>query len=112
MAHLTRQSVEQCIMAAYNQYLTTTQGTIVCATTDNGNVSIQCVINGTRFNCGFAGFDMSRAEVTNLRQWCITHPGAGWNFGFRGTDPTHPDSINITLINRTVLMFNFHVFLY
>ena len=112
MAHLTRRSVEECIMAAYNQYLTSTAGDIVCNTTDNGNVTVQCVINGDRFNCGFAGNQMDHNQVDNLRAWCINHPGEGWSFGFRNTDPTHPNNVNITLINRTLLMFNFHVYLY
>lgn len=112
MAHLTLRSVEECIMAAYNKYVTSTTGNFICNTTDNGPIQIQCVINGTRFNCGFAGNQMSTADVNNLRTWCITHPGGGWSFGFRNTDPTHPDNVNVTLIDRTQYMFNFHVYLY
>lgn len=112
MAHLTLRSVEECIMAAYGQYVNNAAGDITCDTTDDGPINIQCVINGGRFNCGFAGNQMSYTQINNLRTWCITHPGSGWSFGFRGTDPDHPDSINITLIDRTHLMFNFHVYLY
>ncbi|MES2652403.1 MAG: hypothetical protein V4663_11725 [Bacteroidota bacterium] len=112
MAHLTLQSVEECIMAAFNQYLTSTAGNIVCNTTDDGPITIQCVINAGRFNCGFAGNQMSTAQVNNLRAWCINHPGGNWSFGFRNIDPEHPNNVNVTLINRTPLMFNFHVYLY
>ncbi len=112
MKKLTLQSVEECIMAAYHQYLTGNPGNIVCHTTDNGDVTIQCAISGTRFNCGFAGYRMDQDDTDGLRAWCITHPGNGWKFGFRGTNPEHPDSVNVTLINRTPLMFNFHVYLY
>ena len=112
MAHLTRKSVEECIMAAHAQYLTSTAGNIICNTTDNGNINVQCVINGDRFNCGFAGNQMNQNEIYNLRHWCTTHPGGGWSFGFRGQGPGHNDSVNITLINQTPLMFNFHVYLY
>jgi len=114
MANLTRQSVQECIMTAYGRYVTSTTGDVVCNTTDNGNVTIQCVINNDRFNSGFAGNQMAANEIDNLRVWCRTHPGmdqgVNWVFGFRGLDHNHPDSINITLINRTHLMFNFHVY--
>ncbi|MBW8186315.1 hypothetical protein [Shewanella nanhaiensis] len=115
MATLTRQSVQQCIMASYGQYCISAQGDIVCNTTDDGNVDIQCQIVNTRFNSGFAGDRMRVDEVDNLRVWCQTHPGlengVDWSFGFRGTDHAHPDSINVTLIDRTNLMFNFHIYL-
>lgn len=114
MANLTIQSVQECIMAAYGQYCTSTAGDIVCNTTDNGNITLQCVINNGRFNSGFAGDRMAAIEIDNLRVWCRTHPGMDqghdWSFGFRGLDNTHPNSINITLIDRTNLMFNFHVY--
>lgn len=114
MPTLSLQSVETCIMAAFTQYITSTQGTISVPTAQ-GNVNVTCVINGTMFNTGFPGYTMSSADADALRTWCITHPGGiggkNWSFGFRGTDPTHPDSINITLINLTPNMFNFHIYL-
>ena len=112
MAHITRRSVEECIMAAHVQYLTSTAGDITCHTTDDGDITVQCVINGDRFNCGFTGNQMNVNEVDSLRHWCTTHPGGGYFFGFRGVSHDHPNSINITLINQTPLMFNFHVYLY
>ncbi|WP_281990577.1 hypothetical protein [Aquimarina aggregata] len=112
MNHITRRSVEECIMHAYQKYLTSTQGNFICNTTDNGNITIQCVIHGDRFNCGFAGNKMDLNEINSLKNWCITHPGDRWSFGFRNTNPNHPDSVNVTLIKKTVLMFNFHVYLY
>ncbi|SFW62807.1 hypothetical protein SAMN02927921_02819 [Sinomicrobium oceani] len=111
MKTLTLSSVEQCITAAYHQYLTGKPGTITCTTIEDGTVNIQCVISGTRFNCGFAGYQMNGDDTDHLRTWCITHPGDGWSFGFRGISPSHPDSLNITLIDKTPLMFNFHVYL-
>lgn len=112
MAHLTLQSVEQCIMAAYNQYLTGKDGTITCMTTDNGKVTIQTVIRGSQFDCGFAGNQMNKNDLPGLKRWCTSNPGGGWAFGLRDVDPSHPDNINVTLINKTPLMFNFHVYLY
>ncbi|MBK1896059.1 hypothetical protein [Chryseobacterium paridis] len=112
MVHLTLRSVEQCIMAAYNQYLTGRDGIITCPTIDNGKVTIQTMIRASQFDCGFAGNQMSKADKDNLKQWCSRNPGGGWAFGFRDTDSSHPDNVNITLINKTNLMFNFHVYLY
>ena len=74
MAHITRKSVEECIMAAHAQYLTSTAGDIICRTTDDGDITVQCVINHTLFNCGFAGNQMNANETNNLRHWCTTHP--------------------------------------
>jgi|TARA_B110000977_G_C10594428_1_gene305659 hypothetical protein len=112
MPHITRRSVEECIMVAHTQYLTSTAGNIICATTDNGNITVQCAINNDRFNCGISGNQMNANETNNLRHWCTTHPGNGWVFGFRDVDHAHPHNVNITLINQTDLMFNFHVYLY
>jgi hypothetical protein len=111
MPALTLASVETCITAAFQSYATSTTGTITVATPDNGNVDVTCVIVGSQFNTGFPGYTLPAAQSDNLRQWCITHPGNGWSYGFRGTDPTHPDSVNVTLINYTPKMFNFHVYL-
>ncbi|WP_123966703.1 hypothetical protein [Chryseobacterium phosphatilyticum] len=111
MVHLTLQSVEQCIMAAYNKFLTGQGGNITCATTDNGNVVIQTVIRGDQFDCGFAGYDMNRNDKAGLKNWCSTHPGGGWAFGFRDTDPAHPDNVNV-ILRTPALFFNFHVYLY
>ncbi|MBS1772041.1 MAG: hypothetical protein JST82_04225 [Bacteroidetes bacterium] len=116
MPRLTLQSVTTCIMAAFAQYRTNTAGTITVAT-GQGNVDVTCVIHGSRFNTGFPGYTMSAADIVALREWCITHPGnlglggADWSFGFRGVAPDHIDSVNITLINLTPNMFNFHVYL-
>ncbi len=112
MAHITRKSVEECIMTAHAQYLTSTAGNIACQTTDDGNIIVQCVIDHDRFNCGFAGNQMNANQIANLKHWCTTHPGNGYSFGFRGVSHDHPNSVNITLINQTRLMFNFHVYLY
>jgi len=108
MPMLSLASVETCILAAYEKYLTSTTGDFPVQTGD-GQVTINCRINDTNFNCGFAGYFMARGQTDNLRAWCTTHPGDGWSFGFRGTSPTHPNTLNIILINRTPLMFNFHV---
>jgi len=114
MTTLTLQSVQTCIMAAFARYRTGTQGTISVPTAQ-GNVNVTCVINGTMFNTGFPGYNMKAADAPGLRAWCVTHPGnisgTNWSFGFRGTDPSHPDSVNVTLINLTPNMFNFHVYL-
>ncbi|MBE5318057.1 hypothetical protein IM793_02710 [Pedobacter sp. MR2016-19] len=114
MITLTLQSVQTCIMAAFAQYRTGTPGTISVPTAQ-GNVNVTCVINDTMFNTGFPGYKMSTADVSRLRTWCTSHPGnisgTNWSFGFRGTSPSHPDSVNVTLISLTPNMFNFHVYL-
>jgi hypothetical protein len=55
---------------------------------------------------------MNTHKVNNLRYWCTTHLGSDYIFGFRGVSLDHPNGINITLINQSLLMFNFHVHLY
>jgi hypothetical protein len=110
MTVLALSSVESCIMAAYGKYLTDSTGTFTVNTGD-GDVQITCAISGTNFNCGFPGYQMPANQSDNLKGWCTTHPGSGWSFGFRGRDHDHPDSVNVTLINKTPKMFNFHVYL-
>lgn len=97
-------------MGAFNQYQTETAANITVATAQ-GNVDVTCVINQTLFNCGFPGYNMRQDDTDTLRQWCVTNPGGRWSFGFRGVSPTHPNSVNITLIDYNQYMFNFHVYL-
>ena len=114
MVQLNLGSVTTCILAAYNQYLAGIAGNIIVPT-PQGNITVTCIINTGRFNCGFPGYYMAAADIPALKAWCINHPGADrpggpvWGFGFRGLDPTHPSTVNVTLIDRTPLMFNFHV---
>jgi len=110
-------SMQDCIMAAYHYYLSGQEGTFPVHTTDNGVVNITCVINraASLFNCGVPGYCLDAAQGVALRHWCTNHPGPdaqsrlSWSFGFRGQDERHPNAVNITLIDRTPLMFNFHV---
>ena len=108
MIRLPVEAVEACIMAAYYQYLTSTQGPIF-VNTCGYEVEVTCVIRGHQFDCGFPGYDMACGDQDALREWCTTHPGDGWSFGFRGADERHPNTVNVVLINKTPLMFNFHV---
>jgi hypothetical protein len=116
MPTLSLDSVQTCIMAAYQNYLNNVTGNFYVQTT-SGQVGITCETVGTQFNCGFPGFNMASGDKNGLRAWCTNHPGPdpesqqNWSFGFRDTDGNHPDSVNIILINRTQLMFNFHVYL-
>ena len=112
MAVLTRNQMQTCITAAYNTYVTSTANTFQV---DVGgfNVSVVPTIDGSRYNCGVPGHTMPRVEAAFLRAWCINNPGpdngSNWSYGFRDTDGGHPNTVNVTLINRTPLMFNFHV---
>lgn len=109
MVQLTLIDAQACILAAYASYLNNLVGNVQ-VNTSVGPVNVTCLINQGRFNCGFPGFYIDQNNLAALRAWCINNPGAGWSFGFRGSDHNHADSVNITLINKTPLMFNFHVY--
>jgi hypothetical protein len=112
MITLSLTSVETCIMAAFASYTNQLPGTITVPTPD-GNINVTCVLNQGRFNCGFPGYLMDHNNAPALQAWCVNNPGLiggrQWSFGFRGTDPTHQNSVNVTLIDFNPLMFNFHV---
>ena|SRR5436309_4887404 len=109
MKTLRLDSVKTCISKAYEKYLTSTTGSLTVDTLD-GQVEVTCAISGSNFNCGFPGYNMEKGQIDSLRAWCVDNPGNGWSFGFRGTSDSHPDSVNVTLIDKTPKMFNFHVY--
>ena len=116
MPQITLASMQDCITSAFNAYNHNppTAGTVNVNTTNNGVVPVTCVRDDahTRFNTGPAtagNYTLPQNQADNLRLWCTTHPGNNWSFGYRGPDATHPNQINITLIDWNNYMFNFHV---
>lgn len=120
MPQITLASMQDCITAAFSQYarVPSAAGPINVPTA-NVLLPVICNIDRDRFNCGMGFppapvggiYTMPLNDADNLRAWCSAHPGGArsWTYGYLGPDATHPNQINITLIDFNSLMFNFHV---